>query len=101
MHPFIFVVMFRLSIIVIGLLFVTTLTAQDVQQLRETARSFQKQGDYDNAILVLNKAVSLDPLNPDVQKELGLVYYVSRQYQKAIEIMKPLADRVDADEQTF
>ncbi|MES2645691.1 MAG: tetratricopeptide repeat protein [Bacteroidota bacterium] len=93
--------MYKLSFILVGLLIITNLPAQDVQQLRETARSFQKQGDYDNAILVLNKAAGIEPLNPDVQKELGLVYYVSRQYQKAIEVMKPLADRADADEQTF
>lgn len=77
------------------------LDAQDVQQLRETARSFQRQGDYDNAILVLNKAASLAPADPDIQKELGIAYYVNRKYDKALELVKPLSERADADEQSF
>ena len=93
--------MYKWIIIMLGFLTVTNLQAQDVQQLRETARSFQRQGDYDNAILVLNKAANLAPADPDVQKELGVAYYVSRQYQKALDIMKPLSERPDADEQTF
>jgi tetratricopeptide (TPR) repeat protein len=75
--------------------------AQDVQQLRETARSFQRQGDYENAILVLNKAISKEPDNPDLKKDLAITYYVSRQYPKALSIIKPRLDRPDADEQVF
>jgi tetratricopeptide (TPR) repeat protein len=93
--------MYKWMIILLCCLFTATLNAQDVQQLRETARSFQRQGDYDNAILVLNKAATLAPADPDVQKELGLAYYVGRQYQKALEHIKPLAERADADEQTY
>ncbi len=93
--------MYKWTIIMLGFLSVTSLQAQDAQQLRETARSFQRQGDYDNAILVLKKAADLAPKDPDVQKELGVAYYVSRQYQKALDIMKPLSERPDADEQTF
>jgi Flp pilus assembly protein TadD len=80
---------------------VNALKAQDVQQLRETARNFQRQGDYENTILVLNKAETLAPTDPDVQKELGIAYYVSRQYAKALEHIKPLTERADADEQTY
>jgi tetratricopeptide (TPR) repeat protein len=69
--------------------------------LRETARSFQKSGDNENAILVLSKAASLEPSNPDIQKELGIAYYVSRQYDKALQVMKGLVERPDADEQVF
>lgn len=93
--------MYKWTILLSGCLFFSTVRAQDVQQLRETARSFQRQGDYENAILVLTKAASLAPKDPDVQKDLGTVYYISRQYPKALEQMKPLLDRSDADEQVY
>lgn len=93
--------MYKWTFILLGCFFISTLQAQDVQELRETARSFQRQGDYDNAILVLNKAASVAPTDPDVQKELGLAYYVARQYQKALDHIKPLSERADADEQTY
>jgi tetratricopeptide (TPR) repeat protein len=93
--------MYKCLTILLGLLWFTAIDAQDAQQLRETARSFQKQGDNENAILVLCKAATLEPSNPDIQKELGVAYYVSRQYDKALQVMKPLVDRSDADEQVF
>lgn len=93
--------MYKCFVILLGFVWVTSVNAQDVQQLRETARTFQRQGDNENAILVLNKAASLAPTDPDVQKELGIAYYVSRQYAKALEVIKPLSDRPDADEQVY
>jgi tetratricopeptide (TPR) repeat protein len=88
-------------ILLLSIFYATSTFSQDVQQLRETARTFQQQGDNENAILVLNKAVSMDPANPDVLKELGIAYYVARQYQKSLDIIKPLLERPDADEQIF
>jgi Flp pilus assembly protein TadD len=93
--------MYKCLTVLLGLCCFTLINAQDVQQLRETARNFQKQGDIENAILVLNKAATLEPSNPDVQKELGIAYYVSRHYDKALQVMKPLSERQDADEQVF
>ncbi|GAB2838190.1 tetratricopeptide repeat protein [Ferruginibacter profundus] len=78
-----------------------TATAQDAAQLHETARTFMRQGDYANAILVLNRATKLDPKNIEILKDLGLNYYFSKDYTKALEIYKPLLDRPDADDQTF
>lgn len=75
--------------------------AQDVKQLQANARTFMTQGDYANAILILNRALKQDPKNLDVAKELGLNYYFSKEYDKALEIYKPLLDRDDADDQCF
>lgn len=91
----------KYTFLFIGILCLSVAKGQDVQQLRETARSFQRSGDNENAILVLNKAASLAPNDPDIQKELGIAYYVSRQYQKALDAMKPLSERPDADEQVY
>src|SRR4051812_26157071 len=70
--------------------------AQDQTQA-ETARSFMKQGDWDNAILVLNRAVQSDPNNLDLQKDLILSYYYKRDYANALEKVKVALDRDDAD----
>ena len=79
----------------------TCATAQDAAQLHETARAFMRQGDYANAVLVLNRAILLDPKNVEIAKDLGLNYYFSKDYAKALEICKPLLDRDDADDQLF
>ena len=76
-------------------------TAQDAKQLHETARQFMLQGDYNNAILVLNRAVKLDSKSLEIAKDLGLNYYFARDYNKALDIYKPLLDRDDADDQCF
>ena len=85
----------------IFLLAACTATAQTATELHETARTFMRQGDYTNAILVLNRATKLDPKNIEILKDLGLNYYFSKDFPKAIEIYKPLLDRPDADDQCF
>ena len=78
-----------------------TLTAQDVKQLQETARSFQQQGDYDNAILVLKRALQVEPKNNEVKRDLALTYYLQHDNDKAAETIKPLLEDASADEPTF
>jgi Tfp pilus assembly protein PilF len=63
----------------------------------ETARTFMRSGDFDNAILVLNRAVQSDAKNLDLQKELALAYYFKRDYTKALEQVKNVLDHDDAD----
>lgn len=65
--------------------------------MQETARSFMRQGDFDNAILVLNRALQQEPSNLDLQKDLIMSYYYKRDYVKALEMVKPLLERDDAD----
>ncbi len=67
------------------------------QNLQETARSFMRQGDFDNAIMVLNRALQDDSGNVDLQKDLVLAYYYKRNYTKALEGVKPLLNRDDVD----
>ncbi len=76
-------------------------TAQDATQLHETARTFMRQGDYANAILVLNRAIKLDAKNIEIAKDLGLNYYFSKDYAKALDVYKPIVEREDADDQCF
>src|SRR5215203_5493160 len=73
-----------------------SLHAQEQNQ-QETARSFMKQGDFDNAILVLNRALQSDQNNLELQKDLILSYYYKRDYARALEGVKVALDRDDAD----
>jgi tetratricopeptide (TPR) repeat protein len=64
---------------------------------QETARNFMRSGDWDNAILVLNRALTQDPNNMELQKDLTLSYYYKRDYTKALEQVKPMLEREDVD----
>lgn len=69
--------------------------------MQETAKSFIRQGDYSNAILVLNQALKHDADNLEVLKDLAFAYYLNRDFVKALETAKPFADRKDADVQSY
>ena len=75
--------------------------AQTASELQETARSFMQQGDYANAVLVLNRAIEMEPNNIEISKDLALDYYMKRDNNKALEVIKPLLDREDADDQCY
>jgi tetratricopeptide (TPR) repeat protein len=75
--------------------------AQDAKTLHETAQNYLKGGDYNNAILVLNRALSLDPGNREMQKDILFANYLKRDFAKAIEVGKPLVERPDADIRSF
>jgi tetratricopeptide (TPR) repeat protein len=69
----------------------------DVKTLRDNAHSFFQQGDYSNAILLLNKALDQEPGNLEVSKDLVMAYYQKGEYPKAQTIVKALMERPDAD----
>ncbi|MGZ3849339.1 MAG: tetratricopeptide repeat protein [Flavisolibacter sp.] len=68
---------------------------------RETARNYMQAGDWDNAILVLNRALQQDSKNLDLHKDLALAYYYKKDYVHALDQVKPLLERDDADEAVF
>lgn len=67
----------------------------------ETARTFMRSGDFDNAILVLNNALKQDAKNADLKKDLVLAYTYKRDFAKALEVVKPMLEEDDADEQIY
>jgi len=77
------------------------LRAQDAKTLQETARNFSKEGDFSNAVLVLNKAHDQDPNNLSISKDLALVYFQKSDYTKMQVVMKPLLERPDADVEVY
>lgn len=74
---------------------------QDIQTLHTTAKDFIKQGDYENATLVLTKALAQDPNNLEMQKDQAFLEYLKRDYAKSMELSKTLVERPDADVQSF
>jgi len=73
----------------------------DATSLHETAKTFLRQGDYENAVLVLNKALQQEPNHFEMGKDLLFAYYLKRDFAKALEIGKPLVERADADVQSL
>lgn len=67
----------------------------------ETARSFMRSGDFDNAIVVINRGLQQDKNSLELQKELIQCYYYKRDFVKAVEGVKAVIDREDADVVTF
>ncbi len=74
---------------------------EDPKKMHETARTFMRSGDFDNAILVLTRALEQDKNNLEMQKDLVMSFYLKRDYEKALAGVKSLVDREDADVVTF
>jgi len=70
---------------------------EDAKTLHETAKSFMRSGDFDNAVIVLTRALQQDKKSLELQKDLVMSYYLKRDYVKALEGVKSLVDRDDAD----
>jgi Tfp pilus assembly protein PilF len=75
--------------------------SQDAKQLHETGKGFMLQGDFANATLVLNKALQQEPDNIEIIKDIALNYYLQKDNSKALETIKPVIDRNNADDQCF
>ena len=79
----------------------STAQGQDPKTQQQNAKAFIQEGDYTNAILVLNHALQKDPTNLEMQKDLAFAYYLKRDYVKALETAKPFAERKDSDIQAY
>ena len=69
--------------------------------MKETGKLFQRQGDYPNAILVFTKALEQQPGNLELKRDIAYTYYLQRDYAHALETIKPLLTREDADVITY
>jgi len=73
----------------------------DPKTLHQTARGFMAQADWDNAILVLNRLLQTDKNNLEYNKDMIQCYYFKRDFEKAVEGVKAIINRDDADVMTF
>ncbi len=74
---------------------------EDPKTLHENAKTFMRQGDFNNAIIILTRALQIDKNNLEMQKDLVMSYYYKRDYEKALDGVKTLIDRDDADVVTY
>ena len=74
---------------------------QEVEQLRETGKTYMRQGDYINAALIFEKAYKADPENLEVGKDLAVNYLILRKNNRALEVIKPFVENGKADDQAF
>jgi Tfp pilus assembly protein PilF len=90
------------SFLIVSFLAITTFAQpEDVKALHENARTFMRSGDFDNAIIVLVRALQQDKNSLELQKDLVMCYYLKRDYAKALEGAETLLDRNDADVVTY
>ena len=88
------------------ILFILTATLgaraqQSVEQLRETAITFQRQEDFTNTLMVLGRALEMAPQNLMILKDVAFTYYLAGDFKRAADRIFPLTDREDADVQVF
>ncbi len=91
--------------LLITILFLAGITgvsvAQTTNELRDKARAYLREGDYNNAIVVLNRALQSDRDNIEIHKDLAFTYYLKKDLVRALETAKPIVERPDADVQSF
>ncbi len=88
-------------IILLLALHIASFAQDDPASLQAAAKTYMRQGDFSNAIVVLNRALKQSPNNLAMLEDLAFSYYLQRNYSMALETAKPLVDRKDADEQAF
>ncbi len=91
----------QLIFLLVWIMMAAGAAAQDAAEMYATARTFMQQGDFPNAILVLNRAMQKDPQSMAIAKDLAFCYSYQNENAKALEVIKPLLDREDADDQCY
>ncbi len=77
------------------------MNAQSVREMHENAKLFMKQGDHSNAILILNRALTIEPGNGALSKDLALAHYFRNEHTRALEVIKNVVEKDDADDQSY
>jgi Tfp pilus assembly protein PilF len=90
-----------LLLIALSFSLVASAQPEEVKKMQETAKAFMRTGDFDNAIIVLTRALQKDNKNIELQKDLVMSYFFKRDYAKAMEGAKVLIDRDDVDVVSF
>ncbi len=90
-----------LFVILISAAFLQSLSAQTPEELHEKARGFMRQADYANAVMILSRSLQQNPGNIEVVKDLAQSYYFQNNNAQALEVIKPILDNSNADDQCY
>ena len=89
---------FLLLIVVTSLVFSQE---KDPKKIIEAAKVFARQGDFNNAILIINRGLESNKNDLALLKDLAFYQFLKKDYAAAMETARPFATRKDADEQAF
>ncbi len=92
---------FILILLVTGFTSANAQEQQTAKLLMETARTLVQKSDFDNAVLILERARQQEPDNVELLRDLSYAYYLKRDFSKAIEVGKVLVEKPGADQQSF
>ncbi len=73
----------------------------DIKTMEQNARTFMYSGDFENAIVVLNRALQQDKDNLQLQKDITLAYYLKRDFTTALTWVKQITGREDVDVECY
>lgn len=90
-------VLFSASLIFISISAFT----QTADSLHKVAKNYMWNGDYSNAIVVLDNALKAAPDDLAIEKDLAFTYYLQSNYSASVEEGRKLIQRKDADEQCY
>lgn len=85
------------SFLLVTLFSLAAFAQEDVKTMQANAKKFTYSGDYNNAIIILNRALEQDKGNLELLKDLTMNHYLKRDYAKALEQVKLIVNREDAD----
>jgi tetratricopeptide (TPR) repeat protein len=88
-------------LIISSLSFAVSAQPEDHKALHENAKNFMRSGDFDNAIVILSRAIQNGSKDIEIEKDLVMSYYMKRDFSKALEGAKNLIDRDDVDVASF
>lgn len=90
---------FAIIILAFSICFSNTIKAQ--QDLYATAKALMKDGDYENACLVLNKLLNTEPENIAAKKDYAFATFYKKDYKKSIDVTKQLITDTTSDDQLY
>lgn len=90
-------------LVILSFVLVAQVQAQepDVRKLHETAKTFIRTGDYSNALMILERALQIEPKDLELLKDYAFTLYLKKDYARALEVAKPFAERKDVDVQAY
>lgn len=83
--------------LVLLLHFAVSAQPEDPKVLHETGKNYMRSADFNNAVIVLSRAEQLDPDDLEILKDLAMSCYLKRDFSKALDIVKKILNRTDAD----
>lgn len=75
--------------------------SQSPADILKTSREFSSKADIENAIMTLKNGISKFPEDADLRLELAMAYYSAKRNLQALDVLKPLLDKDNAEETVY